>query len=113
MIFESYYTDDHVTIRNNNVLKPDINTDLLKKYISMLELNSKLDKNFNEDVFGLNTSKAHMVGLLQNILNTVTSNPHMAYQQLGYVQALMVIYGYISVDDETNPVDSIVDKNHI
>lgn len=71
---------------------------LAKRYTAMLQVDSRVD--FDEHRFGQKTSRNHIRWMIQELHDNMEQSLTKKNRWLGFIQGLMIAYGYTTVDRE-------------
>lgn len=71
---------------------------LAKRYTAMMQVDSRVD--FDEHRFGQKTSRNHIRWMIQELHDNMEQSLTKKNRWLGFIQGLMIAYGYTTVDRE-------------
>lgn len=73
---------------------------LAGRYRDMIQVDSGRAEIFEIDQFGDKTSRGHLIWMLDEIVNNFEQSVTKKHRWFGYIQGLLIAYGYTTVDRE-------------
>lgn len=75
---------------------------LCRRYTDMIRVDSGRAELFEEEPFGDKTSRGHLIWMLDEISTNLEQSVTKKHRWFGFVQGLLIAYGYTTVDRERN-----------